>query len=103
VTAILYSSSLMAVEGHAAVLRAGREVAVATMDDELHYIDLSPFAGEFSMVRSSLRDAGAALIAELIRQCEEGGEPAGHLVPSTYHLAPGLDGAVLELPLPRRD
>src|SRR4029078_6197541 len=36
VTAILYSSTLMAVEGHAAVVRAGtgRELAVATMDDE---------------------------------------------------------------------
>jgi len=102
VTAILYSSSLMAVEGHAAVLRSGREVAVATMDDELHYIDLSPFAGQFTMVRSSLRDAGAALAAELIRQCEKGGEPTGHLVPSSYHLAQGMDGSVLKLPLPKR-
>lgn len=100
VTAILYSSTLMAVEGHAAVVRSGRDVAVATMDDELHYIDLSPFAGQFTTVRSSLRDAGAALSAELIRQCEQGGTPKGHLIPSTYHLATGLDGTVLKEPLP---
>lgn len=102
VTAILYSSTLMAVEGHAAIARSGREVAVATMDDELHYIDLSPFAGLFTTVRSSLRDAGAALIAELIRQCEADGTPQGHVVPSSYHLAEGVDGAVLGLPLPKR-
>lgn len=102
VTAILYSSTLMAVEGHAAVLRSGREVAVATMDDELHYIDLSGFARQFTMVRSSLRDAGAALIAELIRQCEEGVTPSGHLIPSSYHLADGVDGAVLDEPIPAR-
>ncbi|RYE87305.1 MAG: LacI family transcriptional regulator [Hyphomicrobiales bacterium] len=101
VTAILYSSSLMAVEGHAAVLRAGRDVAIATMDDELHYIDLSPFAGQFTTVRSSLRDAGAAVIAELIRQCEQGGTPGGHLVPSSIQLAQGMDGAVLKEPVPR--
>jgi len=82
------------------VLRSGREIAVATMDDELHYIDLSSLAGQFTTVRSSLRDAGAALIAELIRQCEHGGPPRGHLVPSTYHLAAGLDGAVLKRPFP---
>jgi LacI family transcriptional regulator len=106
VSAILYSSTLMAVEGHAAVTRAGgsRALEIATMDDELHYIDLSPFAGQFSIVRSSLRDAGNLLIGELIRQCEEGGEPQGHLVPSSWHLRPGLDGAVLSesLPVARR-
>ena len=101
VTAILYSSTLMAVEGHAAVLSSGRDIAVATMDDELHYIDLSGYARQFTLVRSSLRDAGAALIAELIRQCEQKGAPAGHLVTSSYHLAQGLDGAVLKQPLPK--
>src|SRR5690606_4936046 len=74
VTAILYSSTLMAVEGHAAILRAGeRKVAIATMDDELHYLDLSPYAGQWTFVRSSLRDAGLTLTGELIRQCEKGG------------------------------
>ena len=44
VTAIIYSSTLMAVEGHAAIVRSdpARKIAVATMDDELHYIDLTP-------------------------------------------------------------
>jgi LacI family transcriptional regulator len=102
VTAIIYSSTLMAVEGHAAVVRAGgnRRLDIATMDDELHYIDLSPFAGQFSYVRSSLRDAGGALIAELLRQCETGGKPQGHLIPSTWHLLPGLDARVLDEPMP---
>ena len=102
VTAILYSSTLMAVEGHAAVVRAGgnRRLTIATMDDELHYIDLTPFAGQFSYVRSSLREAGAALMSELIDQCERGSDPRGHLVPSSFHLAGGLDGSVLKEPSP---
>jgi LacI family transcriptional regulator len=102
VTAIIYSSTLMAVEGHAAVVRAGgnRMLDVATMDDELHYLDLSPFAGQFSYVRSSLRDAGGALIAELLRQCEQATAPKGHVIPSTWHLLPGLDARVLDEPLP---
>jgi LacI family transcriptional regulator len=102
VTAILYSSTLMAVEGHAAVVRAGgsRKLEIATMDDELHYIDLSPFAEQFSYVRSSLREAGGKLIAELISQCENGSPPAGHVIPSTFHLLPGLDARVLDEPLP---
>jgi LacI family transcriptional regulator len=102
ITAILYSSTLMAVEGHAAVMRAGggRKLEIVTMDDELHYIDLSPFADQFSYVRSSLRDAGNALIAELLSQCENGAEPQGHLIPSTFHLLPGLDARVLDEPLP---
>jgi LacI family transcriptional regulator len=104
VTAILYSSTLMAVEGHAAVARAGagRELAVATMDDELHYLDLSPYQGQWSFVRSSLRQAGQALIEELIRQCEKGGAPEGILIPSSFHIAPGLDRSVLDEPVPRR-
>ena len=102
VTAILYSSTLMAVEGHAAVVRAGgdRKLDIATMDDELHYIDLSPFAEQFSYVRSSLRDAGAALIAELLSQCEESSAPRGHLIESKFHVLPRLDARVLDQPLP---
>lgn len=104
VTAILYSSTLMAVEGHAAVVRAGggRKLEIATMDDELHYIDLSPFADQFSSVRSSLRDAGNALIAELLEQCENGTPPQGHVIPSAFHLLPHLDARVLQQPLPAK-
>jgi LacI family transcriptional regulator len=102
VTAILYSSALMAVEGHAAVIRARgeRKLTVATMDDQLHYLDLTPLAGQVSYVRSGLREAGGALIGELIRQCEQGGPPQGHLLPSSFDLAPGLDDTVLAEPLP---
>ena len=102
VTAILYSSTLMAVEGHAAVVRAGggRKLEIATMDDELHYIDLSPFAEQFSYVRSSLRDAGGKLMAELLSQCEQGTPPRGHVIPSTFHILPTLDARVLSEQLP---
>lgn len=100
VTAILYSSTLMAVEGHTAVQAAGRAIDVCSMDDELHYIDLSSFDGHFTKVRSSLRDAGATLIAELIAQCEGGSPPQGHIIPSQFDLADGLDGRVLDAPLP---
>lgn len=102
VTALIYSSTLMAVEGHAAVRAAGgRKLEIATMDDELHYLDLSPFAGQFSYVRSSLREAGGALIAELLRQCEDGAQPRGHIVPSTWHPLPHLDTRTLHEPLPK--
>ncbi len=102
VTAILYSSSLMAVEGHPAVVRSGggRELAILTMDDELHYLDLTPFADQFTYVRSSLREAGQALIEELIRQCERDEKPAGTLVPSSFHVAPGMDDSTIADPLP---
>jgi LacI family transcriptional regulator len=104
VTAILYSSTLMAVEGHAAIVRStpDRKLAVATMDDELHYIDLTPFAGQFTTVRSSLREAGAALIAELVRQCNDHSPGKGIIVPSTFEVAHGLDGRILDEPLPAK-
>jgi LacI family transcriptional regulator len=104
VTAILYSSSLMAVEGHAAIQQLGERrqgpVAMASMDDGLHYLDLGRVAGRVSFVRSSLREAGIALIGELVRQCEHGGPPQGHLLASSFHVAPGLDAGVLDEPLP---
>lgn len=102
VTAILYSSTLMAVEGHAAIMRSGRNIDVASMDDELHYIDLSSFADHFSTVRSSLREAGVSLISELIAQCDQHRGPAGHLIASTFALAEGIDGSILSEPLPAR-
>ena len=104
VTAILYSSTLMAVEGHAAIVRSdpGRKLAIGTMDDELHYIDLTAFAGQFTRVRSSLREAGGVLIAELVRQCNEPGPGQGIIVPSTFELAHGIDGSILNEPLPAK-
>jgi len=104
VTAILYSSALMAVEGHTAVLRhaGGRNIAVATMDDELHFVDLTPLAGHYSAARSSLRDAGNAIIGELIRQCNEPGPGRGIEIPSLLEAAPGLDASVLSRPIPAK-
>ena len=100
VTAILYSSALMAMEGRPAILESGRAIAVANMDDQLHYIDLAPLRDTVTFVRSSLRDGGRRLMAELIRQCEEGGPPRGHLVASHFHVAGGLDPRTLEAPVP---
>lgn len=99
VTAILYSSALMAVEGHAAIVRAGRSVgvdmAVGTMDDELNYLDLSPFKGQFTFVRSSLSEAGEVLVRQLIEICEKPSAPRGTTISSSFHIADGLDGAIL--------
>ena len=100
VTAIIYSSTLMAMESHPAIQQSGRALSVATMDDELHYLNLSAFGAMISFVRSSLRDAGVALIGELLRQCDAGGGPRGKLIPSTFSIVPGLDDASLALPLP---
>ena len=97
-TAILYSSSIMAVEGQAAIARSGRrlgdDIEVATMDDELRYVDLSPYEGEFSFVRSSLYEAGQAIVGELVRQCEAGMSPHGTLMPARFNLRPGLRAEV---------
>lgn len=99
VTAILYSSALMAVEGHAALLRhgatPGKDIAVATMDDRLHYLDLSPYENLFTFVRSSLRDAGAALVGDIIRQCEHRPGPQKTIVPSEFIVASDLDASLL--------
>ena len=101
VSAIVYSSSLMAVEGQAALQRAdGRDIALASMDDSLHYLDLGRLDGRVSFIRSSLHDAGMALIEELARQCDRGERPRGTLVPTTFHLLPELDASGLNAPLP---
>jgi len=93
-TAIIYSSSIMAVEGQAAIARMGRQVgkdiAVATMDDNLRYVDLSPYQGVFSFIRSSLHAAGRAIAEELIRQCEDGATPRGTLIAATFDAQPDL-------------
>jgi LacI family transcriptional regulator len=102
VSAIVYSSSLMAVEGQAAMQRAGnRDVALASMDDSLHYLDLGRLEGKVSFVRSSLHDAGIALIEELARQCDRGEQPRGTTIPMSFDVLPELDASGLEAPLPR--
>ena len=104
VTAVLYSSILLLVEGYevlaGAGLRDGRPIAIATMDDELRHIDQSRLAPRVSFVRSSLHDAGFALIAELSRQCDDGHPPRGFMVPSSFQVAPDLDGSSLDDALP---
>lgn len=99
VSAIIYSSALMAVEGQPALVRAGRKpgssIAIASMDDELHYIDLSPFSGVISYAQSSLAEAGVEIAEELIRQCEGDLEPRGTLVPHRFNFAHDVDGTVL--------
>ncbi len=104
VTAVLYSSILLLVEGYevlaGAGLRDGRPVAIATMDDELRHIDQSRLAPRVSFVRSSLHDAGFALIEELGRQCDHHHPPRGSLVPSSFQVAPDLDASSVGEPLP---
>lgn len=104
VSAIMYSSTLMAVEGQSAIQQAGDRpagpLAIVSMDDELHYLDLDRLAHNVSFVRSSLRDAGIALIEELARQCDRGAAPRGTLIPSTFHVIPGLDSSSIAEPLP---
>lgn len=98
-SAIIYSSALMAVEGHAALMQAGREpgknIAVATMDDMLNYLDLSPFEGVFTFVRSSLRDAGEQLVAGLIEQCENHTVRSQTIIPCQYLIGSDLDIGLL--------
>lgn len=94
-TAVIYSSALVAVEGQAALARAGLTagdtIAVASMDDCLHHLDLTPYAGRITFARSSLRQAGMTLAAELIHACEAGGAPRGVLVPTTFDVARGME------------
>ena len=100
ITAILYSSALMAVEGQPALIKAGREpgknIAIATMDDVLNYLDLSPYEGLFTYVRSSLREAGAQLVSSLVLQCEDNSLHPQTVIPSKIILAQDMDGQVLD-------
>ncbi|MEP7210775.1 MAG: LacI family DNA-binding transcriptional regulator [Alphaproteobacteria bacterium] len=104
VTAVIYSSILLLMAGYELLLaageRKGRPLAVATMDDQLRHLDPTRLAPRISFVRSSLHDAGFALIEELSRQCDDHLAPTGTLVPSSFHIVPDLDGSSVEQPLP---
>lgn len=100
ITAVLYSSILMAIEGQGAIAASGRAIEVMSMDDELHYLDLSRLTGSVSFARSSLRDAGIALVREIARQCDEKAAPSGTLVPTRFAIRPSLDASGLEAELP---
>ena len=104
VTAILYSSILMAIEGHNAVVRAGRivekDISIATMDDVLHYLDIEHVTDSLTFVRSSLQAAGEAIVEEISRQCDRRAESSGTIVPSSFHVLPGWDARSLDLPVP---
>lgn len=95
ITAIVYSSALMAVEGFSALGRAGvevgRDIAVASMDDELVHLNLAPYVDHATFVHSSLREAGHALAEEAWRQCEEGGPGRGHLIGTEFRVHKDLD------------
>ena len=51
-SAIIYSSALMTVEAQAALAQAGHvsgeTIAIASIDDRLHHIDLSPYSGRIT-------------------------------------------------------
>ena len=104
VTAIMYSSILLLMEGYEALagagLRDGRPIAIATMDDELRHIDPTRLAARVTFARSSLKAAGFALVAELSRQCDQHQAPLGTLIPSSFQIAPELDGSSVNEPLP---
>ncbi|WP_127144817.1 LacI family DNA-binding transcriptional regulator [Pelagibacterium montanilacus] len=93
ITAFVYSSTLMAIEGNAALLRAGRtpgeDAMLVSMHDELRYLNLAPIEGVVTLVRSSLRSAGRAMVAEVIRQCDQG-TVSGTIIPSLFDLAEGV-------------
>ncbi len=104
VTAIIYSSVLMLMSGYELLMtapdRKGRPIALATMDDQLRHLDPARLAPRVSFVRSSLHDAGYALIEELSRQCDDRQSPTGTLIPSTFQIMPELDGRSIDAPLP---
>ena len=95
VTAIVYSSVLMAIEGQATLSELGREagrnICVATMDDQLHYLDASQYEGRFTFARSSLREAGKLIASTLMSLCERPDEPIQTLVPYQFSLGDDLD------------
>lgn len=94
VTSILYSSAVMAVEGQAAIVSSGREIGrdieIATMDDELRHVDLTSLEGQISFVRSPLNESGHALVRQLMKQVQKKGPPEGELIPARFSLRPNL-------------
>ena len=98
-TALIYSSVLMAMEGVSAMTRLGKQpgsdIMVATMNDQLQYLNLGPVEGRVTLVHSSLRAAGRSLVAEVIRQCERKTK-SGVLMPSMFQLAEGITAKTIE-------
>lgn len=94
VTAILYSSAVMAVEGQAAIENSsrtlGEDLEVATMDDELRHVDLRPLDGRISFARSALYDSGHALVRQLMKRIKGKSGPAGELIAGRFKLRPNL-------------
>lgn len=106
VTAVIYSSILLLVEGYevwsAASPRGGRPIALATMDDRLRHIDATRLIPRVNFVQSSLKDAGVALVEELARQCEAREAPCGTLIPSYFQIVPEFDRRSIDEPLPMK-
>jgi LacI family transcriptional regulator len=103
VTAIIYSSILLLVEAlevWSPAERNGKPVALATMDDQLRHIDPTRMLPRVTFVRSSLREAGTELIAELGRQCDAKESPRGTMIPSYFQVVPGFDPRSIDEPLP---
>ncbi len=98
--AIIYSSALMMVEGNQALLQAGRKagenIAIASMDDMLSYLDLSQYEGKVSFIRSSLRDAGEKLVDSLIQLCEQKSSQIKIIIPSQLIIAENMDKTILQ-------
>lgn len=94
-TAILTASIFSAIGARRAVeeagLRPGRDVSVATFDDDLTYLRTEADAPPFTAVRSSVREAGARAAAMLIGLIREPGPPRHDLL--TAALVLGLSTA----------
>ena len=75
-------------------------IALATMDDQLRHIDPTRMLPRVTFVRSSLREAGTELIAELGRQCDAKESPRGTMIPSYFQVVPGFDPRSIDEPLP---
>jgi LacI family transcriptional regulator len=103
-SAVVYSSILLLMAGYELLMaagdRGGRPLAIATMDDQLRHLDPARLAPRVSFVRSSLHDAGLALIEELSRQCDDDLPPRGTMIKSTFQIAPSMDSRSIDEPLP---
>ncbi|AVX05347.1 HTH-type transcriptional regulator pepR1 [Maritalea myrionectae] len=94
ITAIIYSSAVMAVEGQAAIEGSsrtiGEDLEIATMDDELRHVDVSHLEDKISFVRAPLNDSGHALVRQLMQRIQNKGAPSGELIPGRIKLRPNL-------------